>query len=108
MGAPQNPLNDPDETAGGEFVFGEEKTGDDGRKHFSRDDLMKSLSAMIQTVPGCEKVTVIDMTRLEPPDTSGCNWSTSLVLDPGGTAPEVYVIGYATIVFMARSSWNLK
>ena len=108
MGAPQNPLNDPDTTAGGDFVFGDEKTGEDGRKHFTREDLMKNLGAMIQTVPGCEKVKVIDLYRLEPPDTSGCNWSTSLVLDPGGTPPEVYVIGYATIVFMARSSWNLK
>lgn len=108
MGAPQNPLNDPESTAGGDFVFGEEKTGADGRKHFSREDLMKNLGAMIQTVPGCEKVKVIDITRLDPPDNSGCNWSTSLVLDPGGTPPEVYVIGYATIVFMARSSWNLK
>ena len=108
MGGPQNPLNDPEETAGGDFVFGEEQTGDDGRKHFTREDLMKSLGAMIQTCPGCEKVKVIDVTRLDPPDTAGCNWSTSLVLDPGGTPPEVYVIGYATIVFMARSSWNLK
>ena len=49
-----------------------------------------------------------EITRLEPPDNSGCNWSTAMVLDPGGTPPEVYVIGYATIVFMARSSWNLK
>jgi hypothetical protein len=108
MGAPQNPLNDPDETAGGDFIFGDEKTADDGRKHFSREDLMKNLSAMIQTVPGCEKVRVVEIARLEPPDNSGCNWSTAMVLDPGGTPPEVYVIGYATIVFMARSSWNLK
>lgn len=108
MGAPQNPLNDPDETAGGDFIFGDEKTADDGRKHFSAGDLMKNLSAMIQTVPGCEKVRVVEITRLEPPDNSGCNWSTAMVLDPGGTPPEVYVIGYATIVFMARSSWNLK
>ena len=108
MGAPQNPLNDPESTAGGDFIFGDEKTGEDGRKHFPREELMKNLSAMIQTVPGCEKVKVTDITRLDPPDTSGCNWSTALVLDPGGTPPEVYVIGYATIVFMARSSWNLK
>jgi hypothetical protein len=108
MGVSQNPLDDPDSTAGGDFIFGEEKTADDGRKHFSREDLMKNLSAMIQTVPGCEKVKVVEITRLDPPDNSGCNWSTSVILDPGNTAPEVYVIGYATIVFMARSSWNLK
>jgi hypothetical protein len=108
MGAPQNPLDDPDDTASGDFIFGEEQTGDDGRKHFSPEDLIKSLSAMIQTVPGCETVKVLEVTRLEPPDNSGCNWSTSMILDPGGTSPEVYVIGYATIVFMARSSWNLK
>ena len=108
MGAPQNPLNDPDRTAGGDFQFGDTPAGPDGRKAFSREDLMKNLGGMIQTVPGCEKVKVIDVTRLDPPDTAGCNWSTSVVLDPAGTPPEVYVIGYATIVFMARSSWNLK
>src|SRR5437762_2066171 len=109
MGAPQNPpqnpLEEPDDTAGGDFIFGDEKTGDDGRKHFSPEQLMQNLSAMIQTCPGCEKVKVIDITRLEPPDTAGCNWATALVLDPGGTPAEVYVLGYATIVFMARTSW---
>src|SRR5438045_2916859 len=108
MGVPQNPLNDPDETAGGDFTFGDAPSGADGRKNFSQEDLMKNLSAMIQTCPGCEKVKVIDMTRLDPPDNTGCNWSTSIVLDPAGTSPEVYVLGYATIVFMARSSWNLQ
>jgi hypothetical protein len=108
MGATQNPLNDPDRTTGGEFTFGEAPAGPDGRKAFSREELMQNLSAMISTVDGCEKVKVVDITRMDPPDNSGCNWSTSVVLDPGGTTPEVYVLGYATIVFMARTSWNLK
>jgi hypothetical protein len=108
MGATANPLNDPDKTTGGEFSFGDEPSGADGRKLFSREGLMRNLSAMIQTCDGCEKVTVVDITRLDPPDTSGCNWSTSVVLDPAGTSPEVYSLGYATIVFMARTSWNLE
>jgi hypothetical protein len=108
MGATQNPLDDPDSTTGGEFAFGDEKSGEDGRKLFSREGLMRNLSTMIQTCEGCEKVSVVEVTRLDVPDTSGCNWSTSVVLDPADTPPEVYSLGYATIVFMARTSWNLE
>lgn len=108
MGAPQNPLNDPDATTGGDFLFGEDKEEENGRKPFSPDEMCAGLSALIQTCDGCEKVKVLEVTRLDPPDASGCNWSTSVVLDPAGVEPEVYSLAYATIVFMARTSWNLK
>ena len=108
MGAPANPLNDPDKTTGGDFIFGGDAAVTEGRKLFPAEELMAGLSGLIQTCEGCEKVKVIEVTRLDTPDTAGCNWSTSVVLDPGGTPPEVYVLGYATIIFLARTSWNLK
>ena len=49
-----------------------------------------------------------ELTRLDAPDSAGCNWSAAVVLAPAGVAPEIYTLAYASVVFMARSSWNLK
>jgi hypothetical protein len=53
-------------------------------------------------------VRVIEVTRLERPDETGCNWSSSLVLSTAGVEPEVYVLAYAQAVGTAREAWNLE
>jgi hypothetical protein len=108
MGAPRVPLNDPEATFGGGFLLGEDEGGQAERQAISRADLLARLSALVQSGEGCEQVKVIEVTRLDAPDTEGCNWSSSVVLDPAGVAPEVYVLAYASAVAVARVSWNLK
>ena len=99
---------DPEATVGDGFLFGEDEAGQAERQAVSRAELLARLSAVIRSCEGCENVTVIEVTRLDAPDTAGCNWSSSVVLDPAGVAPEVYALAYASVVFMARSSLNLK
>jgi len=70
-------------------------------------DLLACVSALMQSCEGCEKVSVLGVTRLDGPDTAGCNWSFTLVLDTAGVAAEVYGFAYAQVIGMARSSWNL-
>jgi len=77
------------------------------RPALAMDDLLVRLTRLMQSCEGCESVAVAELTRLDAPDPAGCNWSTSVVLAPAGVAPEVYTLAYASVVFMARSSWNL-
>jgi hypothetical protein len=70
-------------------------------------DLLACVTALMQSCEGCEKVSVIGVTRLDGPDTAGCNWSFTLVLDTAGVAADVYGFAYAQVIGMARSSWNL-
>jgi hypothetical protein len=108
METPRDPAHDPESTVSGGFIFGDEDSGKAERRAVPEDELIASLTALIQTCEGCENVKLIGVTRLDAPDTEGCNWSTSVVLDPAGVAAEVYSLAYAQVVFMARSSWNLK
>src|SRR5713101_120197 len=108
MGAPRVPLNDPESTVGGAFLFGEEEPGQAERQALSRADLLARLSALMQSCEGCENVKVIGITRLDAPDSAGSTWSSSVVLDPAGVAPEVYALAYASVIAVARASWNLK
>ena len=78
------------------------------RKILSHADLLACVSALMQSCEGCEKVSVVGVTRLDGPDTAGCNWSYTLVLDTAGTPAEVYGFAYAQVIAMARSSWNLQ
>ena len=103
MGAPLDDADDPEATANGGFYSGSAE-----RQVLSRDELLERLSALIRSCDGCENVVVTATTRLEHPDSDGCNWSASLVLDPRGTAPEVYAFAYASMITMARASWNLE
>ncbi|HYL25922.1 MAG TPA: hypothetical protein VEV21_16135 [Burkholderiales bacterium] len=82
--------------------------GSGERQALAREDLLARLTRMMQSCEGCESVAVTGLTRLNTPDSAGCNWSASVVLAPAGVAPEVYTLAYASVVFMARSSWNLK
>ena len=78
------------------------------RQGLSRDELAARVSALMQSCDGCEDVVVLDVTPLDGPDTEGCNWSFTLVLDTAGVPAEVYGLAYAQVIGMARSSWNLE
>ena len=108
MHASRDPAHDADRTDSGGFLFGEDDTNPLGRQLLSPAELAARLSALIGTCEGCEQVKVIDITRLDAPDTDGCNWSMSVVLDPSGVAPEVYALAYAQMIVVARAGWNLK
>lgn len=103
MRTPFDPIDDAEATATGDFAFGAEGE----RQVLSRDQLLERLTALVRSWEGCESVAVVDVTRFDKPDLDGCNWSPSLVLDPAGVAPEVYVLAYASAVAAARASWNL-
>lgn len=104
MHAPLDKIDDPEATTSG-FLFG---SGGAQRQVVSEAQLREYLSALIRGCEGCENVSVTETTRLERPDESGCNWSSSLVLDPAGAAPEVYALAYASIIAVARAGWNLE
>ena len=109
MHAPRkNPAHDAEATVSGGFLFGEDETGPAERQVLSYAEILTRLSALIQSCEGCEQVAVIEITRLDALDTDGCNWSSSVVLDPAGVPPEVYAIAYASVVAIARASWNLS
>jgi hypothetical protein len=78
------------------------------RQALSRGELLACVTALMQSCEGCENVRVVDVTPLDRPDTAGCNWSYTLVLDAAGVPPEVYGLAYAHVIGMARSSWNLQ
>jgi hypothetical protein len=99
---------DEDDTVNGPFLFGEGEQARRLHQPLERDELLQRLTALMQITQGCERVRVIEVTRLDPPDSSGCNWSSSLVLDPAGVEAEVYSLGYAHMFHSARESWNLK
>lgn len=77
------------------------------RQVLPRAELLARVSALMQSCEGCENVRVIDVTPLDGPDTDGCNWSFTLVLDTAGVSAEVYGLAYAQVIAMARSRWNL-
>jgi hypothetical protein len=78
------------------------------RQPLSHGELLARVTALMQSCEGCENVGVVDVTALDRPDTTGCNWSFTLVLDAAGVPPEVYGLAYAQVIAMARSSWNLQ
>ena len=78
-----------------------------GRALVSEHDLLKLLTTHFQANEACRAVRVIEIARLAAPDTEGCNWSSSVVLDPAGVAPEVYSLVYAEVVKRARERYNL-
>lgn len=77
------------------------------RAAISEADLIKLLTTHFQANEKTRAVSVVRVTRLDPPDNEGCNWSASLVLDPAGVAPEVYAVVYAEVVKRARERYNL-
>jgi hypothetical protein len=98
---------DPEATAGGDFGFGDLGAGK--RQVMSEQQLLASLTVLMRGGEGCEAVTVIQVSRLEPTDRKdGCNWALAIVLDPAGVAPEVYSLAYASMINTARESWNLE
>ena len=78
-----------------------------GPSRVSEADLLRWLTEQFQAFPDCGPITVAQVFRLEPPDSEGCNWSRTLVLEPHGVAPELYVVPYALIVDKARKTFVL-
>ena len=98
---------DPEATANNEFLFGDFKGSK--REVLSQNALLARLDVLIRSHEGCEKVTALEVYPLDKVDRrDGCNWSLAIMLDPGGVAPEVYSLGYAQAIAMARATWNLK
>ena len=89
------------------FSFGEDGAQPE-RQALSRGELLARVSALMQSCEGCENVGVVGVTPLDRPDSAGCNWSYTLVLDAAGVPAEVYGLAYAHVIGMARSSWNLQ
>lgn len=79
-----------------------------GPRRVSEAELVRWLTAQFQTHPECAEVTVEKVFRLDPPDSEGCNWSRTVVLDPHGVSPVIYVLPYAVIVEKARKAFLLE
>jgi hypothetical protein len=78
------------------------------RAAVSEPELLKLLTAHFQANEQTRAVRVLRVTRLDAPDSTGCNWSSSVILDPAGVAPEVYALVYAEVVKRARERYNLS
>jgi len=79
-----------------------------GPRRVGEAELVRWLTAQFQTWPDCAAVTVEQVFRLEAPDSEGCNWSRTLVLDPHGVSPTLYVLAYAASVEKARKAFVLE
>lgn len=77
------------------------------RSLVSEQEILRVLTARIQTFHRCEKVRAVRIYPLDAPDSEGCNWSSSIVLEPLGVPPEVYALAYAEAVKSARERYNL-
>ena len=110
--ADQNPpahdpeATDPDATVGGGEGM-ELYQGQLQRQLVSETELVRLITDQMRLHEGCERVSVIQVTRLPAPDEGGCNWSSSIVLDAAGVSPTVYGLAYADIIGQARAMWNL-
>ena len=91
-------LNDPDVP---------EELRELGPRPVSEGELVRWLTGQFQSFPECGAITVEKVFRTDVPDPEGCNWSRTLVLDPHGVSPEVYVVPYAVIVEKARKAFLL-
>lgn len=78
-----------------------------GPRGVGEAELVQWLTAQFQTYPECGAVSVERVFRLEPPDSEGCNWSRTLLLDPHDVDPVLYVVPYAAIVEKARKAFVL-
>ena len=92
-------LNDPDVP---------EELRDLGPRPVAEAALVRWLSAQFQAYPECAAVTVQQLFRLDMPDSEGCNWSRTLVLDPAGVSPDAYALVYAAVVEKARKAFLLE
>ncbi|HEX7054463.1 MAG TPA: hypothetical protein VF211_11085 [Burkholderiales bacterium] len=101
---PDNPdttiknLNDPDVP---------EEFRELGPRPVDEAELVRWLTEQFQSYPECAAVTVEGLFRLELPDSEGCNWSRTLVLDPHGAPAPAYALAYAAIIEKARKAFVL-
>ena len=77
------------------------------RREVSEAELLRVLTAAMRMREECAAMSVVGITRLDALDTDGCNWSSSVVLETAGVAPEVYAVVYADVVKQARERYNL-
>lgn len=105
---PDIPISPIDTTLSASWGRSPDGAVEEGPVLVDEGDLVRWLSAQFQTYPGCSAVSVERVVRMDRPDAQGCNWSRTLVLNPGGTPPEAYAVAYAAIVEMGRSAFNLK
>jgi len=78
-----------------------------GPRPVSEAELLRWLTAQFQTYPECAAVTAEQVFRLDLPDSEGCNWSRTLVLNPAGVSADVYALVYAAVVERARKAFVL-
>src|SRR5258706_11119638 len=107
MAVLRDSVEDPEATFNGAFLLGETDPAQAKRQVLSYAELLTRVSALMQSCEGCETVTVVGVTPLDGPDTDGCNWSFTLVLNTAGGGPEVYGLAYSQVIPMARSRHKL-
>lgn len=78
-----------------------------GPRRVSEAELVRWLTEQFQAFADCGPVAVARVFRMDAPDSEGCNWSRTLVLEPHGVSPEIYVLAYAVIVEKARKAFVL-
>src|SRR5258708_33364623 len=108
MGIARDSVEDPEATFNGAFLLGETDPAQAKRQALSYAELLTRVSALMQSCEGCEAVTVVGVTPLDGPDTDGCNWSFTLVLNTAGLGPEGPGAALAPGIGMARGSSKPK
>src|SRR5258706_12388965 len=77
-----------------------------GRQALPRYDLLARVTALMQSCEGCETVEVVGVTPLDRPDSAGCNWSFTLVLDAAGVAAGGYSLPFLPRNPLGRCNLN--
>src|SRR3954467_13850591 len=98
-------MKDPDSTL--ELKATDMVSSKQERSTITPQELLAVLTAEVQAFEHCSRVRVIEVYRLDAADSEGCNWSSSVVLDPAGVKPEIYSLAYADAVKRARERYNL-
>src|SRR5258708_28702962 len=106
MGIARDSVEDPEATFNGAFLLGEDDPAQAKRQALSYAELLTRVSALMQSCEGCEAVNVVGVTPLDGPDTDGCNWSFTLVLNTAGVVPVVFRLAYTHVIAAARRRFN--
>src|SRR5258706_10418779 len=90
MAVLRDSVEDPEATFNGAFLLGETDPAQAKRQVLSYAELLTRVSALMQSCEGCEAVTVVGVTPLDGPDTDGCNWSFTLLLNTACLDPQAH------------------
>lgn len=77
------------------------------RKLLTREELAEWMTAQLRKVEDCEECSVGPVNLLQQPDTDGCNWSDSLVVQSAGVPREHFGPHVAQIGAMAKAMFNI-